>query len=252
MRGAAELTGQLRRLTAVKVTLVSLLVGLCVGCASATSQSAVSAPPAPATGGTAAPASVAAMPSSTTTSRPTVNHSTGANDVVLQIGEYHLGVSPDEFVFGPEIVLYGDGHIYAELSDGVRDGEPQSSLRQAHLTEEQMQTLLRPGETLPGSPTMNPLPIDAFPTLIVTASHRWEANDPQQEPFGSYLSELRKDVRSMATAPWTPTRWIIRPYPSPTCTVTETPAEHSYYDAPVFPGELARYPLGQVDCDAAP
>lgn len=191
------------------------------------------------------------LPSQTTTSIPAVRHSTGADDVVLQIGEYHLGSGPDEFVSGPEIVLYGDGGLYAELPDGVRDGEPQSILRQAHLTEQQMQVLLRPGEILPDNPTMSTLSADALPTLIVTASHRWEATDPQQEPFASYLSELRDEVRSIATAAWTPTRWIIRPYPSSACTVTNTPAEHSYYDAPVFPGDLGRYPPGQVDCYAA-
>lgn len=250
MRQAAEPRCQLRRPTIVKHIPVGLLTALCVGCAPASKLDTVSLPSVPTTTGTRSPASIASP--STTPTIPTVRHATGANDVLLQVGDYHLGSGPDEFVSGPEIVLYGDGRLYAELLDGVRDGEPQSSLRQAQLTEEQMQVLLRPGETLPKNPTMNTLPADAFPTFIVSASHQWQANDPQQEPFGSYLTNLRDEVRSMATAAWVPSRWIVRPYPSEVCTVTNAPAEHAYYDAPVFPGELGRYPPGQVDCYGAP
>jgi hypothetical protein len=211
MREVAEPAGQPLRPTTVKLILVSLLTSLSVGCASAANHGTVSAPSAPTSSGTRSAASIASPPSTTsTTTIPAVRHSTGANDVVLQIGEYHLGFGPDEFVSGPEIVLYGDGRLYAELFDGVRAGEPQSSLRQAQLTEEQMQVLLRPGETLPVNPTMNTIPADSFPTLIVTASHRWEANDPGQESFGSYLKNLRGEVRSMATAAWVPNRWIVR------------------------------------------
>ncbi len=186
------------------------------------------------------------------TSVALVSHSTGPNDVVLQVGDYHLGWGPDMGVTGPEIVLYGDGSLYAELFDGVRDNQAVRSRVQAKLSESQVQTLLRPGEEVPVDPTMNTMAVDTFPILVVSASHRWEVNDPQAEPFVTYLTNLRNMVRSYANEGWVPERWVVRVYPSPTCTVTDAPSTDSSYDAPVYPGLLDQFPIGNVDCYPAP
>ena len=181
-----------------------------------------------------------------------VPHSTGANDVVLEVGDYHLGWGPDMGVTGPEIVLYGDGRLYAELFDGVRDGKATWSRVQAKLSKSQIQALLLPGENLPVDPPINTIAVDSFPILIVSAAHRWEVNDPEGEPFVTYLTNLRIMVRSFATEAWVPERWVVRVYPSPTCTVTGAPSTESSYDAPVYPGKLDQFPLGTVDCYPAP
>ena len=181
-----------------------------------------------------------------------VEHSAGANDVVLQVGDYHLGEHPDWLVTGPEIVVYGDGRLYAELFDGFRLGTATWSRVQAKLSPSQMQALLLPGEDLPVDPPMDPLAVDLFPILIVSASHRWEVNDPEAEPFVTYLTSIRSIVRSFATEAWVPERWVVRVFPSPTCTVTNAPSTDSLYDAPVYPGMLDRFPLGTVECYPAP
>ena len=193
-----------------------------------------------ATAATTAPSITAVIP-----------HRNGAADVVLQIGDYNLGAQPDMFVTGPEIVLYGDGSLYAELFDGTQGDQPQWSRMQAQLSESQVQTLLRMGEKLPIDATTQPTGPDSLPTLIVSATHSWEVNDPEAEPFATYLADLRNTVRSMATEEWSPGRWIVRVFPSPTCTVANIPASQSYFDAPVYPGLLSRFPLGVIDCYSA-
>ena len=52
-----------------------------------------------------------------------IDHDTGSLNPVLQVGDYRLGVVPDMFVFGPELVIYDNGVVYAELFDHVQDGE---------------------------------------------------------------------------------------------------------------------------------
>ena len=197
-----------------------------------------------------APLSTTAAPAATTIA--SVQHPTGSADVVLQVGDYHLGWGPDVSVSGPEIVVYGDGGLFAELFDGVKDNHAVWSRVQAHLSEDQLQTLLRPGEQLPADPPQNTIAVDTFPILLVSAAHRWEINDPQAPPFGSYLTNLRNTVRSYVTQVWTPQRWVVREYPSPTCTVTDAPSSESTYDAPVYPGLIDQFPLGTVECYPAP
>jgi hypothetical protein len=197
-------------------------------------------------------ASTAISNPTTATTIALIAHSTSALDVVLQIGDYHLGWGPDMSVTGPEVVLYGDGSLYAELFDGVHDGQPLWSRLQAKLTETQVQALLAPGEHLPIDPTMNTIAADTFPTLIVSGTHRWEINDPQAEPFASYLGNLTDTVNSFATQTWVPDRWIVRPFSSPTCTVTSSPSRDTFYDAPVYPGLLDHFTLGAVECYPAP
>ena len=197
-----------------------------------------------------APSSTARAPTATTI--VSVQHPTGSADVVLQVGDYHLGWGPDVSVSGPEIVVYGDGSLYAELFDGVKDNQPVWSRVRARLSEDQLQTLLQPGEDLPADPPQNTIAVDTFPILLVSASHRWEVNDPDAEPFAGYLTSLRNLVRSYATDEWSPERWVVRLYPSPTCTVTDTPSTESSYDAPVYPGLLDQFPIGTVACYPAP
>jgi hypothetical protein len=171
---------------------------------------------------------------------------------VLQVGEYQLGWGPDVTVIGPEIILYGDGSLYAELFDGVRAGQASWSLLQAKLSSEQVQALLLPGEGLPVDPPMPPLAADGLPLQIVSAAHRWDVNDPEAEPFVGYLTKVRNMVRSYATEKWVPERWLVRVYPSPTCTVANAPSSEPSYSAPVYPRLLDRFPLGTVDCYPAP
>ena len=209
------------------------LVGLLGACGSSTSRSPVTL--------TSSGTTIAVVP-----------HSSGVNDVVLQVGNYQLGGDPGRAVTGPEIVLYGDGSLYAELFDGVHDGQATWSRVHGKLSETQVQSLLAPGEGLAADPPMNTLDADGWPTQIVSAAHRWLVNDFGEEPFVGYLTKVRTMVRSYATEEWVPERWVVRVADSPTCTVTNAPSSESSYDAPVYPGVLDYFQLGTVDCDPIP
>jgi hypothetical protein len=216
----------------VGVLLTVLALGAS-GCAS----SDQSAPPRPST----------ASPSSSPASVP---HSTGSADVIFQIGDYHVGWGPSMSVTGPEIVVYGDGAVFANLSDGAINQQPTYSLIEARMSEQQMQDLLAAGNALPVSSTQNSLPVDTFPTVLVAGSHRWEINDPTVEPYAAYLTELRAITRSLATSLWQPSRWIVRPSGAAHCNVVAEESGDQSYEAPVYPHLLDTYPIGEFDCAA--
>jgi hypothetical protein len=174
-------------------------------------------------------------------------------DVVLQLGDYHLGEVPDMFVTGPEIVIYGDGTVYAELFDGVANGEAQYRRLKGRTSEEQLQKLLRDAKALPPTSPVGVPPTDGSPLLLlVSGTQTWDINDLSAEPFAAYLDEVRSAVRSAAREAWSPSRWIVRPYGVDTCSVVEEPLEQSEYDAPVYPHLLDHYRLGATPCNPAP
>jgi hypothetical protein len=177
-----------------------------------------------------------------------IAHPIGASDVLIQIGDYHLGDNPDSYVFGPELVIYGDGRVFAELSEGVNNGAAQFKLVEGLLSEDQLQHLLHAASLLPLSPTQGQLPVDAYPTLFVVIGTSWEVVDSAAEPFELFLDELHKVIRSKATSAWVPTRWIVRTPDTGDCTSTVVPATKDYFDAPVYPHLIDRYPLGTFDC----
>ena len=47
---------------------------------------------------------------------------------MIQLGDYDFNGGPDVFVTGPEVVVYGDGSVYARLQAGVVAGAAQFRL----------------------------------------------------------------------------------------------------------------------------
>ncbi len=185
-------------------------------------------------------------PQSATT--PSIPHPVGASDVVIQLDGYRFGGVPDEFVVGPELIVYGDGSVYAEFPDGVKDGVAQYRLVQGHLGEAVLQRLLSGAEGLPSDSPVGVGVIDNPARPMIVGTHTWEINDRSIEPFATYLNELLSAVVAGASEPWRPSRWIDRPYPGSTCSVVEKSAVETWYNAPVYPHLLDQYPLGQFDC----
>ena len=72
-----------------------------------------------------------------------------ADAVLIQLGSYVVGGVPDEFVVGPEIVVYGDGSVYAELYVGVENGEASLRLVTGRLGESQLQDVFEAAASLP-------------------------------------------------------------------------------------------------------
>lgn len=171
-------------------------------------------------------------------------------DVVVQLGDYHLGVIPDMFVTGPELIIYGDGTTYAEFYDGAdSDGHAQFRLVTGHVDDATLHDLVTTAGALPSVTPVGEAPVDGFPLLLVVGEHRWYINDLAAEPFASFLAELRATVDSDATEEWHPTRWIDRPYGINTCTVIDQPGDDPLYDAPVYPHLIDEYPLGETPCN---
>jgi len=161
---------------------------------------------------------------------------TGVHEVLIQVGDYSIGAIPDEFVVGPELIVYGDGSVYVSSSSGTRAG---------HLTESQLQELLRAGEAVPADAPVGDAAVDAVPLLVVSGTHFWEINDVGVQPLRAYVDDVRSTVAAAAKEPWTPARWIARPYGGPCEVAAGKPDLPTYYVAPVFPHLLDQYPLGE-------
>jgi hypothetical protein len=69
-------------------------------------------------------------------------------DVLIQIGDYHLGDNPDGFVTGPTVVIYRDGVTFADFID-VADGRATPTMLTADLDEAALSQLLKAGSALP-------------------------------------------------------------------------------------------------------
>ena len=182
------------------------------------------------------------------TTLPLVEHLRGSSEVAVSIGDYRLGFGPGMAVTGPELIVYGNGRVYTEYFEGVTNGRPTFHFAKGQLSDEQIQVLLRAGDTLPAEAPDVQLPVDTFGTVLVTGTHSWTINDETIEPFAGYFEELRSVVRSSATTAWVPERWIVRRFPATECTVAVRPLDEPNYDAPVFPHVLDQYPLGGTPC----
>ncbi len=165
-----------------------------------------------------------------------IPHVTGVNEVLIQVGDYSIGAIPDEFVVGPELIVYGDGTAYLSSPTGTRTG---------HLNESQLQELLRAGEAVPPDAPVGDAAVDAVPLLVVSGTHFWEINDLGVQPLMGYVDDVRSTVAAAAKEPWTPSRWILRPFGGPCTLVGVEPAGPDYFDAPVYPHLLDQYPLGE-------
>jgi hypothetical protein len=88
--------------------------------------------------------------SAAATTRPAdfIDHPTGSTDVVLRVGE-EGGFMMMEFVMArvPKFTLYGDGRVLISTPVACKVGPggscPPATLREAHLTEDQVQAVLR-------------------------------------------------------------------------------------------------------------
>jgi hypothetical protein len=125
------------RLLLPAAVLAALIVAACAG--------PTSSAPSPAASGTAAPTAPAASP---TPEADRIDHPTGPNDIVLRAGTQGGFVRLETVMSRvPEFTLYGDGRallLPPEAADpGAGGDQPLPVLREAHLTEDEVQALLR-------------------------------------------------------------------------------------------------------------
>lgn len=161
-----------------------------------------------------------------------------ADEVLIQLGSYEIGGVPDEFVVGPEIVVYGDGTVYSELYLGGVSFR----LVTGQLSETQLQDVFEAAASLPAPPMVGYLPVDFVPVVLRVGSQEW-AIDPAAEPFRTFVDEVRSLVDEEVTQPWEPERWIVQPF-GEACEVVAVNPDAGPYDAPVYPDALADFPLG--------
>ena len=184
----------------------------------------------------------------TSSAAETISHPAGTSAIVIQFGDYDFYGGPDVFVTGPELVVYGDGRVYAELHDGVVAGVARSRLVKGKLDESIIQDLLRRANVLPEATPVGTAAIDAGPLVLIVAGRRWDINDVAVNVFASYVEYLRAAVTAGAVEAWQPTRWITRPLGAKTCSVVEQPSRNGPYEAPVYPHAVSAYPLGTFAC----
>ncbi|MDP2292534.1 MAG: hypothetical protein Q8M22_15190 [Actinomycetota bacterium] len=164
--------------------------------------------------------------------------------VLMQLGSYEIGGVPDEFVVGPQIVVYGDGSVFAELDDGAVDGGVSTRLVTGHLDESQLIEVFEAAEALPAEDVVGQLLLDGVPLVLVVGRRQWEVGDRGIEPYREFIDELTDLVDAAAIDVWTPARWILQPYGAPCAVVPDNP-DAGPYDAPVYPHVLDEYPPGE-------
>jgi hypothetical protein len=189
---------------------------------------------------------------SATTTEPTqttlavIEHNTNPQGIVVQIGDYE-GAYGETEVWGPSVVVYGDGTVYLETP---RTATEPPTFRTGLMSEASLQVLLRAGEQYRLAPMPTELPSEPIPTLLVIGDHRWSRylDDGSDPAFDELLALVFSEASPATTATWTPERWIVRGDDGK-CTVTNSPAPSSGDDAPVYPHALDRFPLGPLaDC----
>lgn len=178
----------------------------------------------------------------------TASHLDGPLDVAVQLGGYQLGDNIDGFVWGPEIVVYGDGSVFAELSAGIRDGVAIHRLVEGQMGQKDLQRLRDQAALLPSASPVGMAAVDASPLVLAVGSQTWQINDLTVEPFAAYVDELRSTVEARATESWQPTRWVQRPAGEAACTAVDRSTTEPFFDAPVYPHVLDQYMLGQFAC----
>ena len=179
-----------------------------------------------------------------------------ASDVWLQFGDYVLGAVPEMFVTGPEIVVYSDGVVFAQIRGTVIDGRLPYDMGTGRLTPDEMRQLVTATKALPVPQPLSDTPVDDF-ALPLTFGGRtwqvptWDTNEPAVQPVLSFIESLRETVRSAATTQWVPKLWIVRRYEATKCTVTQRPIEPlDYYETAIYPHLTERYSLGDFDCQS--
>jgi hypothetical protein len=188
-------------------------------------------------------------PTTTTSTTSEVQFPSGEWDVVIQLGDYDFGHNIDQFVWEPELVVYGSGAMYAAVPDGIVDGAMQWRYVRGELPQSQLRALVSAADRFPSeSPVGNVLGEDASPQLLLVNDRRWDINDLRIEPYRSFIDDLRHLAAEEGTAEWEPTAWIERPPGSDTCEVVPLTTIESYYSAPVYPHVIVSYPLGPLAC----
>ena len=172
-----------------------------------------------------------------------------SSQVLVQIGNYEFGNNLDQFVFGPRLVIYGDGSAFAEVDgDGVRNGATVFRPIESRVSEAEIQSLLLAASQLPDVATAGVAPEDGLPLLLAVNGQSWEILDFDVEPFNGYVDSVTAVVTASEVGMWTPPAWIQRIPPAPDCESVVEPEGAPYYSAPVYPHLVNTYPLGRFEC----
>lgn len=175
-----------------------------------------------------------------------IQYPTGSDDVLIQVGDYHFSW-PDEFLTGPEVVVYGDGSAFAEL----RDPSPaDASARRAvsgELGTATIQSLLRSAAAVPTDASVGLLAEDGVPTLLVVGDQRWEITDDADEVLIDLLSLVRNAIDDIPSSDWAPEQWTVRS-PGTDCAMSDHPISPSFHSAPIYPHVVGTDPFADVDC----
>ena len=190
-------------------------------------------------------------PTGTSITPAPIAHAAGSLDVVIQVGNYELGGNVDGFVYGPKLVINGDGSAFADLVDDVSDSAGTRRFISARVPESQLQTILRDAAALPDERIVGEEIPDQLALVLKVNGQIWEINDERLSPYKELLGEIDSTVRAAETGPWVPTEWIDRDLGDQQCVLRKVSLVKDNYRAAVFPHLVGKFPLGPFDCYGA-
>lgn len=180
---------------------------------------------------------------------PLIAYDNTSSQVLVQIGDYEFGNNLDQFVFGPRLVIYGDGSAFAEVDgDGVRNGAPVLRPIESRVSDAEIQSLLLAASKLPDVASAGEAPVDGLPLLLAVNGQAWDILDFEVEPFNSYVDSVTAVVIESEVGSWNPPAWVQRIPPAADCVSVDEPEGAPYYSAPVYPHLANTYPLGRFAC----
>lgn len=175
-----------------------------------------------------------------------IEYPAGPNDVLIQVGDYDFGF-PDEFLIGPEIVVYGDGRAFADLRDPTSADASGRRPVTGELDDATIQSLLRAAADVPADAAVGEPAVDEFPTLLIAHDRQWALADSADGPATELLTEVRDAIDAMPTTEWEPEQWTVRS-PGSDCTLSDAPLRPSYLSAPIYPHLVGTDPFADFDC----
>lgn len=188
-----------------------------------------------------------------------IEHADGSRDVVVQVGDYLPIGYPDEFVLGPQVVIYGDGSAFVDVFEPTDGGLVALRQYEAQLNEDQIQQILRDASDLPATSVVSrgSAPVDGVVSRLrvngqVWTIHRYDvlsgivpdledydegarASVAEGVPFAEFVAAVRDVIREGETGPWNPILWVEREFSDELCSVVSSSDPLSGYSAPIFP-----------------
>ncbi len=171
----------------------------------------------------------------------------GPDDVVLQLGSYDVGENIDQFVSGPDLVIYGDGAVYRDTIRLAPDAP--NRFQRGVLAERRVLDIVAAARELPDVVDGDDCAVDEFEAELRIEGRTWSACGLlDAADFGAFLDAVRLDVHSTDLTPWEPSALVQLDPVTTTCAVVASSTLPASQTAAVYPHATDEYPPGEFPC----